>query len=129
MAISDRSNGGTGMKLYGVRIFVDDFEAAKAFYTGTLGLRANWTMDAMKAMGLDVGAEIIVEQEDPASDEGQSLIGRFVGLSLQVDDIDKTYQELSAKGVPFTGPPAKQPWGGTLAHFQDPAGNTLTLLG
>ena len=117
------------MKLYGVRIFVDDFAAAKAFYQDTLGLKANWCMDEVQAMGLDVGAEIIVEQEDPASNEGARLIGRFVGVSLQVDDIEATYKELSGKGVDFIGPPEKQPWGGTLAHFIDPAGNTLTLLG
>jgi predicted enzyme related to lactoylglutathione lyase len=34
-----------------------------------------------------------------------------------------------AKGVHFTAPPEKQEWGGTLAHFEDPAGNVLTLVG
>ncbi|MCC6917989.1 MAG: hypothetical protein IT548_02225 [Alphaproteobacteria bacterium] len=29
----------------------------------------------------------------------------------------------------FLAPPERQPWGGTLAHFRDPSGNGLTLLG
>jgi hypothetical protein len=31
--------------------------------------------------------------------------------------------------VVFDGPPERQIWGGTLAHFRDHAGNVLTLLG
>lgn len=62
-------------------------------------------------------------------EEGKKLIGRFVGISLQVDNIEAVYEELSKIGVEFTTPPTKQDWGGTLAHFKDPAGNIITLLG
>jgi len=50
-------------------------------------------------------------------------------VSLQVDDVPATYAELRARGVDFVGPPEKQSWGGTLAHFRDPDGNVLTLFG
>ncbi|WP_421723331.1 VOC family protein [Bauldia sp.] len=117
------------MRLYGVRIFVDDFAKARSFYRDTLGLKENWAMEDANAAGYDVGsAELIVEQEDPSGREG-SLVGRFVGVSLQVDDIDATYRWLSDKGVSLQGPPEKQFWGGSLAHFEDPAGNVLTLVG
>lgn len=43
--------------------------------------------------------------------------------------IDAEYRRLSSGGVKFQAPPQHQPWGGTLAHFDDPAGNILTLLG
>lgn len=115
------------MKLYGVRIFVDDFARALDFYGETLGLSTNWSMPEMKAAGFSVGtAELIVEE---TSGEDSGLAGRFVGVSLQVEDIGATYGTLVAKGVTFDAPPEKQPWGGTLAHFRDPSGNTLTLLG
>ena len=117
------------MKLYGVRIFVDDFAAARTFYVETLGLPIAWDMAEHGAMGLDVGGpQLIVEAVDPDGEDA-SLMGRFVGVSLQVDDIHQTHAALSGKGVAFTGPPEKQFWGGWLAHFVDPAGNTLTLLG
>ncbi|MCG8443533.1 MAG: VOC family protein [Caulobacterales bacterium] len=117
------------MKLYGVRIFVDDFPAARVFYGQTLGLPENWAMEEAKAAGFGVEtAELIVEEADPGGVDG-GYVGRFVGISLQVDDIDSVYKTLSDKGVPFDAPPEKQFWGGTLAHFKDPAGNTLTLLG
>ena len=42
-----------------------------------------------------------------------------------------TYRDESflPHGMAGDGPPEKQFWGGSLAHFRDPAGNTLTLLG
>jgi catechol 2,3-dioxygenase-like lactoylglutathione lyase family enzyme len=117
------------MRLYAVRIFVDDYDKARAFYADTLGLPISWEMAEHGAIGLTAGgAELIVEAIPPdGSDAG--LIGRFAGISLQVDAIDPTYRDLSAKGVVFQAPPEKQFWGGTLAHFEDPAGNVLTLLG
>ena len=117
------------MKLYGVRIFVDDFAAARAFYVDTLSLPVNWEMAEHGAIGFGVGdGELIVEAVSP-DDEHPELVGRFVGVSLQVDDIAKTHADLSAKGVAFDAPPEKQFWGGSLAHFKDTAGNILTLLG
>jgi uncharacterized glyoxalase superfamily protein PhnB len=41
--------------------------------------------------------------------------------------VDRAFQELSAKGVRFTKGPEDTPWGGRIALFQDPDGNTLQL--
>ncbi|MDO8380777.1 VOC family protein [Phenylobacterium sp.] len=111
------------MKIYGVRVWVDDMAAAKRFYGETLGLKAKWEMAV--AVGYDLGIDLIVELDEGGED---SLVGRFVGVSIQVDDIQATYEALKARGVPFLAPPEKMSWGGTLAHFKDPAGNTLTLM-
>lgn len=73
------------------------------------------------------GIRIIVEEEDP-NGEDAALIGRFVGVSFSVDDIEVAYRDLFNRGVSFAGPPVEQAWGGTLAHFRDPAGNMLTLV-
>lgn len=118
------------MKLYAVRIFVDDFNTACDFYGNTLGLPSRNRNDEIGWAEFDVGgASLGIEQAAPGEEESADLVGRFVGVSLQVNDIDAVYERLVEKGVRFTGPPVKQPWGGTLAHFDDPAGNTLTLLG
>jgi predicted enzyme related to lactoylglutathione lyase len=77
------------------------------------------------ACGYDVGVTLVIELTDGQHPEN---VGRFAGLSLDVDDIDAEHQRLSAAGVQFTHPPTRQPWGGTLAHFKDPAGNVLTLV-
>ena len=78
----------------------------------------------------DLGsAGLAIERINPEDAEAESLVGRFVGISIQVDDLETVYQTLCERGVQFTGPPEKQPWGGVLAHFTDPDNNTLTLLG
>ncbi|MTI16551.1 VOC family protein [Rhodobacteraceae bacterium RKSG542] len=116
------------MKLYGLRIFVDDLAAAKSFYTEALGLPLNWEMPHLHAFGVALdNAELIIELAQ--DEEEKSWTGRFVGASLEVDDIHKTHDWLRAAGVVFVMEPTKQEWGGVLAHFHDPAGNILTLLG
>lgn len=115
-------------KLYAVRVFVSDWERALAFYTETLGIPTAFASAEMGWAELDTGeGKLAIERATDA--EGLELAGRFVGVSLAVDDIDATYQTLRARGVEFLAPPGKQPWGGVLAHFKDPDGNVLTLLG
>ena len=119
-----------GMKLYAVRIFVRDWEAACRFYGEILDLPLRFRSDEAGWAEFEVGSACFgVERVDPDDAESAALVGRFVGASLEVKDIDSVYRDLSAKGVPFTHPPEKQFWGGTLAHFKDPDGNELTLLG
>ena len=52
--------------------------------------------------------------------------GRTPPISLGVADCEKTYQELSLRGVEFPQPAFKHPWG-TSATFRDPDGNLFTL--
>jgi catechol 2,3-dioxygenase-like lactoylglutathione lyase family enzyme len=116
------------MKVYGIQILVDDVAAARAFYVDTLGLTLAWDMPQFGAFGVVVEpVQFIVTQ---AVEEGPlgAQPGRFIGVSIAVDDMDATYRDLTAKGVPFEGEPQKQPWGGTLAYFRDPSGNVLTLM-
>ncbi|MEN3974163.1 VOC family protein [Emcibacter sp. SYSU 3D8] len=116
------------MKVYGIQILVDDIAAARAFYVDTLGLKLAWEIAEVGAFGVEVEpVQFIVTRSDGESAMGGSP-GRFVGVSIIVEDMDATYRDLTARGVPFVGEPETQPWGGTLAYFRDPSGNTLTLM-
>lgn len=116
------------MQLYGIRIFVDDLRTARRFYGQTLRLMQRWAMPEVGAVGYRLGdVTLIVEEENPNGEDGH-LVGRFVGVSFSVPDVEAIYREWFDRGVHFTGPPAKQAWGGALAHFRDPAGNILTLV-
>jgi len=115
-------------ELYAVRVFVADWERALRFYTGLLEMPLAFRSDELGWAELDTGgARLALERA--ADDEGRALVGRFVGVSLRVADIHALHERLSRRGVEFPGPPAKQPWGGVLAHLRDPDGNVLTLLG
>lgn len=56
----------------------------------------------------------------------EDRIGTMMNMSYECDDIDKTYKELSARGVEFEGPPQQQPWG-TYAMFKDSEDNRFVL--
>ena len=117
------------MKLYAVRIFVDDWQTACDFYANTLGLTCEFKDESFGWAEFDVGggAKFGIERCDPDSQD-RSLVGRFLGVSLQVEDAFATYEVLKGKGVEFTASPEKQAWGGVLAHFKDPCGNIITLM-
>jgi len=120
----------TTYKLYAVRIFVRDWKRALEFYSQKLGMPVGFANEDMGWAEITVGeSRLGLERVAPGDPESSALTGRFLGVSLNVPDIAATYSELRARGVEFLAPPEKQPWGGTLAHFKDPEGNVLTLLG
>lgn len=116
------------MEIFGIRIFVKDIEEAKNFYADKIGLK-------LESIGpgfgmFDTGtAKLMVESisEDDLENHA-SLIGRFTGISLSVQNIEAEYRKLSGQGVKFSGEPERQHWGGWLATFVDPAGNELQLV-
>ena len=57
---------------------------------------------------------------------GKSAAG-FVTNVFRVDDLQKTYEELFAKGIRIN-PPVKTAWGGIKIEFSDPDGNKILLL-
>ena len=117
------------MKLYAIRIFTTDWDRSVDFYQETVGLPLTFADQAFAWAEFDLGgARLGIEGIDAGAQQVDALVGRFVGVSITVDDLHLAYAQLTDKGVEFTAPPEKQPWGGTLAHFKDPDGNVLTLL-
>ncbi|MEM7443637.1 MAG: VOC family protein [Pseudomonadota bacterium] len=110
------------------RIFVSDLERSRAFYEKLFGMEPMWA-DEHAAVYQTGGAKLVVEKSDPDDPETPELVGRFAGLSFAAEDIDGVYKAMVAEGIQFDGPPKKQDWGGTLAHFHDPDDNVLTLIG
>jgi len=118
------------MKIYAVRIFVDDWIAACEFYEKKLGLPLEFKDETFGWAEFDVGGtKFGIERVDKdASAEDKAMIGRFVGVSLQVGDVQSTYEQLLQKGVEFASGPEKQVWGGVLANLKDTSGNIITLM-
>jgi len=52
--------------------------------------------------------------------------GMMFNGAMACDNVEQTYQEMSARGVEFTATPQKAPWG-TFAMFKDPDGNVFVL--
>jgi len=107
---------------------VRDQDRALAFYTQKLGFRIMTDQEmtpAQRWIELSIpGAETGVVLFTPEGQEDR--IGTFVHTSWEVDNVEKTYEELTARGVEFTGPPQKQPWG-TYMVMKDSEGNQVVL--
>jgi predicted enzyme related to lactoylglutathione lyase len=50
-----------------------------------------------------------------------------VELGIGVPDLQKFYEDMSAKGVAFSMPPTKQDYGGMLAQFVDSEGGRVSV--
>ena len=116
-------------QLHAIRLFAADWPRARNFYRDVLGLPEKFADETMGWAEFDVGsASLALERLAPEEPEHADLVGRFVGVSLRVADINKTYDSLRSRGVEFVAPPVQQSWGGVLAHLKDPEGNVITLL-
>jgi predicted enzyme related to lactoylglutathione lyase len=111
-----------------VSIPVRDQEQALAFYTEKLGFQilTDQPFDT-KQRWIELripGSDTRVVLFTPPGHEDR--VGTFSNVTFMADDIDRTHQELTARGVVFTTPPTKQPWG-QFAKFQDIDGNQFVL--
>lgn len=113
-------------RIASIRIFVFDLEAARKFYEETLGLAGRGDGEDYSIFMLG-DVRLIIEPVEPTS-EYALLVGQFTGFSFEVADVNAAYEELKGRGVAFLDPPEKQPWGGILAHFEDPDENILTIV-
>jgi catechol 2,3-dioxygenase-like lactoylglutathione lyase family enzyme len=114
----------------GARIWAlpDTFAATADFYRDVLQLKQSWRDDARHVAIFELGFGPTLVLEGDGEGDRAKLAGRITGLCLGVADVAASYQALKDRGVGFLREPDKQYWGGVMAHFQDPAGNWLTLL-
>jgi catechol 2,3-dioxygenase-like lactoylglutathione lyase family enzyme len=105
-----------------------DLEAIKRFYTGVLGF-SRFTEDpragylsirtgTSSSLGFMAPAPGPPEQWRPPGEPG---------LYFLVNDVDRVYRELLAKGVEFEQPPSDRPWGHRMAICRDPEGRMVCL--
>ncbi len=131
-------------KLTNVNVWVHDQDEALAFYTEKLGMevRADVTVPEMGgfrwlAVGLpgqdDVALALLPVPGPPVFDEEtrdqlHALLakGAAGGLFFSVDDCQKSFEELRARGVEFSQEPTQQPYG-IDAGFRDPSGNQMRM--
>lgn len=111
-----------------VSIPVRDQDQALEFYTKKLGFQVVTDQPfngKQRWIELSIpGAKTGVTLFTPEGHEGR--IGTFTGISLECDDVQKTYEDFRANGVEFAMPPKTEKWG-TAAVFKDLDGNQFVL--
>jgi catechol 2,3-dioxygenase-like lactoylglutathione lyase family enzyme len=124
------------------QIFVLDQDKALDFYVGVLGLEVKVDQDLgfMRWLTVcsphDPDREILLEVPGPPAMDGSTAeqvrelvskgaTGGWIGFVT--DDVQKTYDELAAKGVEFTDGPTERPYGRDFG-LRDPFGNAIRVL-
>ena len=111
---------------------VRDLEKCVSFYRDKLGFQLKnkeadfeyLVFDSQAGPGL---ALISIESAAKLISEAQIRPGEDAVhrnyFAVFLEDVDKEYDELRAKGVHFVKPPTTFPWGQQIAYFEDPEGN------
>jgi predicted enzyme related to lactoylglutathione lyase len=111
-----------------VSIPVSDQPRALDFYVNKLGFTVVTDQpfnDQQRWIELQIaGAQTRVVLFTP--DMHKDRVGSFLNATMSCDDVQKTYDQLQARGVEFITPPRKEPWG-TMAMFKDSEGNQILL--
>lgn len=126
------------MKLNGIRLLVKDFDESFKFYSEKLGLNVTWGKLGGQYASFDIGLGA-----DGLSIFPTDLMAQAIGntglhlpvnnreqmaIILNVDSVDKSYEELLAKGVEFVNKPTDMGgWGIRTVHFRDNEGNLFEL--
>ncbi len=114
---------------------VDDIKKAEEFYGSTLGVKLNHAEDGL-SLHIGGGGDVFIypkPNHEPAS---------FTILNFLVDDIDRTVEELTDRGIAFEHYEGSEMEtdekgiyrgvskgiGPDIAWFKDPAGNVLAVI-
>ncbi|MGH2841280.1 MAG: VOC family protein [Gaiellaceae bacterium] len=115
-------------RLAAVTLFVENLEAAKAFYVDVFGLPVVFEDDASAVFKFGntlvnlLKAEAAQELIAPAA-VGRPDAGSRFQLTIEVDDVDAMCAELAKRSVELLNGPMDRPWGVRTASFRDPGGH------
>ena len=128
-------------------IYVLDQDSAKEFYTTKLGFQVNTDVtmgDGFEGAGQGfrwltvtppdqpeveiILADCRMGHDEQTAKELRALVakGALGAAAFDTDDCQKSFEELSARGVTFLSEPAERPYG-IEAVFRDDSGNWFSL--
>ena len=113
-------------------LVVRDFEKSLSFYRDKLGFKlknreedfayfvfGSETGPGIAILGIESAAKVISEAH--IRPKLETIHRNYFAVFL--NDVDKEYEALRARGVHFVKPPTTFPWGQRIAYFEDPEGN------
>jgi catechol 2,3-dioxygenase-like lactoylglutathione lyase family enzyme len=131
--------------IYHTSFTVSDLDRSIAFYTGIIGMRLVRRHESSSAYHrmirrpevkvrvafLEMGGHFVELIQHTAGGAGTADFYhnhvRAAHLSFFADDVQRTYEELMARGVRFATPPQTGATGRKAVYFYDPDGNALEL--
>lgn len=124
-----------------VHIYVDDPDAALAFYRDTLGLTVQSEVEndgyrwivLSTASQPDIQIVLSQPQAGRSKEDGEALAallakGELGLVQFRTDDLTETFDKIAAApGADVVSEPTDQFWGVRDAAFRDPSGNMLRI--
>jgi catechol 2,3-dioxygenase-like lactoylglutathione lyase family enzyme len=124
-----------------VHVYVDDVDAAVAFYSGVLGLKVVNEVEngGFRWVTLQIESQPEIQfvlsqpQAGRSKEDGDALAallakGELGMVQFRADDLDTAFDAISsAAGADVVQEPTDQFWGARDAAFRDPAGNMLRI--
>jgi catechol 2,3-dioxygenase-like lactoylglutathione lyase family enzyme len=132
------------IKINTVQVWVLDQDEAVDFWTRKIGFEVredvtvaelgNFRWVTVAPPGQDFPTIVLMAIPGPpvfpdsSVEEIRSLLakGHSGGIFMETDDVQKVYEDLSAKGVEFTDLPERRPYG-IDCGFRDPSGNSYRI--
>ncbi len=123
------------MKLDGFGLFVRDMKTMVEFYRDVMGFKIKWEEGKKDVYLVKDGILFLLygredfEKMSKKKFEYVNMSGHFE-IALSVDnfsEVDKTYQELIAKGATPVMEPETMPWGQRTCYIADPEGNLIEI--
>lgn len=123
------------MKLFSFRLLVGDFSVAVRFWRDTMGLNMTFSDEEIGYAYFETGSAGLelfdrskfadaLAEADPVS----TSVARSAVITFGVDDVDASYADLVAHGVPSVAVPQDRPlWRARTAHIADPDGYIIEL--
>ena len=124
------------MRLDGFGIFVKDMQTMIRFYRDVLGFEIKESEDADNVylekdgtLFLFFGRNDFEKMTSRKYQYVEGINGHFeIALGVEnYDAVDKTYEEVVAKGAKPILPPETEPWGQRTCYVADPEGNLVEI--
>jgi lactoylglutathione lyase len=123
------------MKLFSFRLLVGDFPVSIRFWRDTMGLNMTFSDEEIGYAYIEAGSAVLelfdrqkfadaLAEVEPVP----TSVARSAVVTFKVDDVDASYADLVAQGVPSVAVPQDRPlWRARTAHIADPDGYTIEL--
>lgn len=116
-----------GMSVHHFDFTTHDIDAVKRFYVELLGFQNHEHDPQFNYLWVQTGGTSSLGFMPPMQGMGEASPPKEPTLYFIVEDVDRAYATLSARGVMFEGPPADMPWGHRVVRTIDPEGRPVML--
>ena len=122
------------MRILSATVFVLDQDRSLRFFVEQLGFTLVIDMsyesgDRWIAVAPPDGSTVLALISPPPNSKDSRRIGQSKNISFVTEDVVAKFHEWRERGVRFHHPPQATLWGGISTRFDDPDGNTFSLVG